>query len=226
MSDGRSAVDRLRVTFGVSGPMRYCSVLDHGRTWERLLQRAGLPLAYSQGYNPHPRIQFASALPVGYSSQCERLDLYLTTPVAAQAALAVARPQCPQGLELYDCQRVPLKDPALQASLTAAHYLVQVESQATPADLQCSIEHLLARRSIIRQRRKKGREVPYDLRELVITVQWKSAAQGLHTLFMALRCSSKGSGRPEEILAELDIACSGYSIHRTRLFWEDEERSP
>ena len=54
-------VQRTRVTFGLAGPLVYASVLDLGRLWERLLRRAGMPLAYSRGFSPHPRFQFASA---------------------------------------------------------------------------------------------------------------------------------------------------------------------
>ena len=65
---------RLRIVFAKTEAMRYTSHLDLHRTWERTIRRANLPLAYSQGYNPHPRINLASALPLGFTSDCEVVE--------------------------------------------------------------------------------------------------------------------------------------------------------
>jgi radical SAM-linked protein len=73
---------RLRIIYGIEGALSYASVLDIGRLWERLLHRSGMPLAYTQGFNPHPRMQFAAALAVGYTSSYEVLDLLLSELVS------------------------------------------------------------------------------------------------------------------------------------------------
>ena len=71
-------VQRLRLTFRKEGPARYISHLDLARTLERALNRAKVPVAYSQGFNTRPKMSMASALPRGYTSSHELADVWLT----------------------------------------------------------------------------------------------------------------------------------------------------
>lgn len=68
---------RLRITFSKSGGLRYTGHLDMQTTWERTIRRAGLPLAYTQGFHPGPKIQIASALPLGFIGRAEIVDIWL-----------------------------------------------------------------------------------------------------------------------------------------------------
>jgi radical SAM-linked protein len=70
-------VQRLRLVFAKDGPARFIGHLDLARTLERMLNRAQIPLAYTQGYNPRPRMQLATALPLGFTSECEIADIWL-----------------------------------------------------------------------------------------------------------------------------------------------------
>ena len=72
---------RLRITFSKSGALRYTGHLDLQTTWERTIRRAGLPLAYTHGFHPGPRIQIASALPLGFIGRAEIVDIWLHDPV-------------------------------------------------------------------------------------------------------------------------------------------------
>ena len=218
------SLHRWRITFSVSGPIIYYSVLDMGRMWERLLRRAGLPIAYTQGYHPHPRMQFAAALPVGYSSECEMVDLYLGGDVGEQDLLDRVVGQCPRGLSALGVENVPLKAKLPQSMMREAHYRVVVQADGEPDTIQNAIETLLARETILRQRRgKQNRSVEYDLRALVYDIRLSESAGPRHTLEMTVKCGSHGAGRPEEIIAELELPVSGYTIHRERLVWGDIE---
>ncbi|HLE27799.1 MAG TPA: TIGR03936 family radical SAM-associated protein, partial [Anaerolineales bacterium] len=73
-------MQRLRLTFAKTAAMKFSGHLDLHKTWERTLRRARLPLAYSQGFNPQPRLQLASALPLGFTSECEVLDAWMEAP--------------------------------------------------------------------------------------------------------------------------------------------------
>ncbi len=212
-------VQRLRVTFGVDGPLRYISVLDMGRLWERLLRRAGVPLAYTQGFNPHPRLQFASALPVGYSSECELLDLWLAERMESAEFAARASDQAPQGLTILQVEEVPLRAPAPQALVHAAHYRVRLWTEAPRAEVERALGQLLAQPSIVRQRQKKGHLADYDLRPLIQEIRYVSSAGGCHELYMILRAGAEGSGRPEEVLNALGLQGTQYTIRRVRLIW-------
>ena len=95
MTTTEPAASRLRVTYAVDEPLCYTSVLDMGRHWERMVRRARLPLAYSQGFHPHPRLLFAAPLPVGYRATRELLDLYLLHAVEPAEASAALERQSP-----------------------------------------------------------------------------------------------------------------------------------
>ena len=220
------AIHRWRITFGVSGPLIYYSVLDLGRLWERLLRRAGLPIAYTQGYHPHPRMQFAAALPVGYSSDCELVDIYLTHEVAQQDLIARIRGTSPHGLTILDVESVPIKAKLPQSTMREATYRVMLQTEQPVQAVQQAIETLLTRDTIPRERRgKRNRQVTYDLRSLVHDIRVAAADSPRYTLQMVVRSGSHGAGRPEEIIDELGLDVSRYTIHREELVWGDDEES-
>ena len=68
---------RIQITFSKQGSLRYTGHLDLHKLWERAARRAELPLAYSQGFHPQPKMNIAAALPLGFSSRCEVLDMRL-----------------------------------------------------------------------------------------------------------------------------------------------------
>lgn len=219
-------VQRWRVTFGVSGPLIYTSVLDMGRLWERLLRRAGVPLAYTQGFNPHPRLQFASALPVGYSSECEMVDILLGETMDREALRAAIERHAPPGLTISQVEEVPIKAPAPQSSMSLAHYQVRIWSPATRAEVEAALARILGQEHVIRRRTRKGETKEYDLRPLIQSLEYQAQEGDSHKLSMILACGSQGAGRPEEIIEEMQIPVSRYTIHRLRLVWDDgqEER--
>lgn len=214
-----NVVQRMRVTFGITEPLHYASVLDLGRLWERLLRRARVPLAYTQGFNPHPRLQFAAALPVGYTSACELLDLLLAEALQPADLLAALAPQLPLGLTVSHAEAIALQAPSPQASMRDAHYRVTVCAALGADDLRAALDALLAREQIQRERHKKGEMRPYDLRPLIGSLALVGTSGDCHTLEMVLRCGQEGSGRPEEIIDELALNTTDLTIHRYRLVW-------
>jgi radical SAM-linked protein len=222
-----TVVQRLRIRYAVEGPMRYVSVLDQGRIWERLLRRADIPLAYTQGYNPRPRLQLGTALPVGYGSDCEFIDLFLSAPMAPEALTNAIISQLPPGLEVHAVQEVPLKAAAIESQVREACYEVRVWTDEASADdagarIQRAIDILLARTEIPRQRHKKGRLADYDLRPLILDIRYHLQHDSCHLLIMRLRAGPQGSGRPEEVLDELGLADGRYRIQRCELVLAEE----
>jgi len=210
---------RLRVTFGVADPLIYASVLDLGRLWERLLRRARAPLAYTQGFNPHPRLQFAAALPVGYGSECELVDILLAECLTPECFRQSVAPQLPPGLSIEQVEEIPLDAPSPQATMREAHYRVSLTAPVPAEQVRQSLDSLVARQEIIRERPKKGELKPYDLRPLVLALELCSSNDTHHELFMRLLCSAQGSGRPEEVVDELGLPLTDFAIRRCRLVW-------
>ncbi|MEJ5198307.1 MAG: TIGR03936 family radical SAM-associated protein, partial [Anaerolineae bacterium] len=118
---------RMRVTFATDDSVKYVGHLDMARAWERALRRARLPLAYSQGFNPQARLHFAAALPVGFTSEAELVDVFLNEELDPADFLARLGPALPAGIRPIAAQPVPRAWPALQAVVCGARYRVEVE---------------------------------------------------------------------------------------------------
>ncbi len=212
-------VQRLRLTFGVRSPLCYASVLDMGRLWERLLRRARVPLAYTQGFNPHPRLQFADALPVGYDSVCELVDMWLSERQDFAEFAHTAREQAPAGLDILAGEEVTLNAVSPQSTMRQAEYRVSLDTPSSRDDLAAAVERILTQPSLIRRRMKKGELAEYDLRPLVYEIELLDERDGQQHLRLLLRCGSQGAGRPEEVVAALELPIRAFHVLRTGLIW-------
>lgn len=117
---------RLRLEFAKAGDMKYISHLDLVRLMERAARRARIPIAYSKGYNPHPRFFFASPLPVGISGDREYVDLVLERPMSPEALAGSLRLSLPEGVEIRRVKEVSRSGPALMARVNRALYSLKV----------------------------------------------------------------------------------------------------
>src|SRR5437016_531202 len=121
---------RFRLTFSKGEEVRYISHLDLMRTWERILRRAGMKLAHSQGFNPRPRLVFAAPLAVGTTSDAEILDIVLDEDLPAADVLARVRAALPPGIAVASAVEVALDAPSVMAAVHSSDYLVEVETAA------------------------------------------------------------------------------------------------
>ncbi len=207
-------MQRIRITFAKTAAMQYTGHLDLHKTWERTLRRARLPLAYSSGFNPHPKIQLGAALPLGFTSDCELVDVWLESPQDLAAARAALEAAAPPGLRLSDLREVAARDPALQMQVTAAQYRVTVPRTVSTLELDERVRALLAAPEIRRTRRQKD----YDLRPLVETLDRTASTEESHTLVMRLAAREGATGRPEEVVEALGWPATSAAYHRQKLF--------
>jgi radical SAM-linked protein len=192
---------RLRITFAKTDAMRFTSHLDLHRAWERTIRRAGLPLAYSQGYSPHPHINLASALPLGFTGEQEVIDIWLESDLPLSEVLASLTRALPPGLQVSNIQAVDDKAPALQTELQASEYLITF-LEAVP-DLYKRIQGLLVANQLPRQWRGK----PYDLRPLILELKsFPNNDNGQQYLIARLMAREGATGRPEEVISALGIS--------------------
>ncbi|GAB4423473.1 MAG: TIGR03936 family radical SAM-associated protein [Anaerolineae bacterium] len=212
---------RLRLTFAKKRAVKYIAHLDLALAWERALRRAQLPLAYSQGFNPRPKMQFASGLPLGTTGSAEILDIVLNEPVDPAAALDQIRPKLPEGIGLSAVEEVPLKAPTLQNLLREAEYRVTVETDTPPDELERRIAALLAADEIIQQRQRKKRLESVNLRPWLHRLAIEQVDNGDVSLFMRLTAGQHGNLRPEAVLEALGLAECWADIERTRLIFEE-----
>ncbi len=205
---------RLRIRFSKSGPMRFVGHLDLAKTWERIVRRAELPLEYSQGFNPRPRMQFAAALPVGVTSECEYLDIWLTARFDADTLTTwVDRLQqaSPSGIAVNSLEEVDIKSAALPTLVTHSRYIITfIDPTLDEPTLSERVSALLARPTIERQGHKKT----YDLRPLILGL-----SLGEDRIVIAdLATGDRGNARPDELLDALGFTLDQAHIHRQRLF--------
>ena len=110
-------VQRLRITFRKEGPTRYISHLDLARTWERALNRAQMPMAYTHGFNRRPRMQFAAALPLGVTSAAELVDILLVERMGLEQAQVQIMQRMAPGITVTHIAEIGLREPSLPAVL-------------------------------------------------------------------------------------------------------------
>jgi radical SAM-linked protein len=205
---------RLRITFAKQGTLRYIGHLDLHKVWERTLRRAGLPLTYSQGYHPQPKIQLASALPLGFSSRAELVDIWLDKKLDLKDLPERLQEDAPPGLDILDVEEVDERGPALQTQINAAEYEITLLDPPTESRLSRRLSVLMEAESLPRERRGKA----YDLRPLIYELRFIGTdMEGNPRLFMCLSAGEGNTGRPDEVLAELGIPLEAARIERTRL---------
>jgi radical SAM-linked protein len=212
-------VQRLRVTFARGEEVKYITHLDLMRFWERALRRAGIPLAYSEGFSPSPRLALAAPLPVGVTSSGELMDVHLAQRVTPQHFIKVVSEQLSPGITVLEVREVGLGLPSLQSQVRWAEYEVDVASDRL-AEVKQAVEALLAARSIPWQHQREREMRRYDLRPLVQDAWVETLGDGRCTIGMRLRADSQGSGRAEQVAAALGFQAPT-RIHRLRLILEE-----
>ncbi len=217
-----STKQRLRLVFGKLGSLKYVGHLDLAKTWERILRRAQISLSYSQGFNARPKIQLATALPLGITSDCEILDIWLDHPLPIEGLAEHLMSVSPPGLPIHQIEEVPLRSPALQTMLVSATYLMTpqpIDESAggiSPDALKLRVAELLTQSQLMRTRNEKS----YDLRPLIISLSVNAEGQ-IHS---ELALSAHGTARPDELLDALGLKDISMSIHRIKI--KLQESSP
>jgi len=213
-------VQRLRVTFGRGEEVKYITHLDLMRFWERALRRAGIPVAYSEGFSPSPRLALAAPLPVGVTSSGELMDAYLDRRVTPQHFIKAVSEQVSPGIALLEVREVGLGLPSLQSQVRWAEYEVDVATDRSAEEVGRAVEGLLATPSIPWQHQREREMRRYDLRPLVQDAWVEALDDGRCTIGMRLRADSQGSGRAEQVAAALGFQ-TPTRIHRRRLILEE-----
>jgi radical SAM-linked protein len=210
-------MQRLRIKFSRGPELKFISHLDIVRLWQRAFNRAGIEIAYSTGFTPHPRISLAAPLPLGVTSEAELMDIFCLRGVAPHFFVSAVNQQLPPGMTVDKVYPMAFDLPSLQASISLAEYRVEVDAGKGPEDIKKALDTMLAMPHLPWQHQRDTGPHHYDLRALIDdlwVIEWKPPA-GI--LGMRLRCDSSGSGRPEQVTAALGFIHRPQSIHRTQL---------
>jgi radical SAM-linked protein len=208
---------RLRITFAKQGALRYTGHLDLHHIWERAARRLDLPLAYSQGFHPQPKLNLAAALPLGFSSRCEVLDMRLSVEIPLEGLKERMQAALPAGLQVLALEEVPEKLPALQTLVEEAEYEVRLKEAMDGREVTRRVAALMDTPSLPRERRGKT----YDMRPLIEQLTVITDPRGHVRLRMRLSARPSATGRPEEVLEQIGIAPETTNIERIRLILRD-----
>jgi radical SAM-linked protein len=202
---------RLRITFSKDSWLVYSSHLDLMRVWERALRRAGVPLAYSAGYNPHPRLQLARALPLGHVGEEELIDVWLEEPMPLENFTQSLLPLLPDGLRMKQVHQVDPGAPAMQTQVVSTKYRVIVDWGEPGEVVEARIGRALAQEELLHERRGKR----YNVRPLIEALWLDAVTEGTAVLSMRLSARPRATGRPEAVMDVLGMGDAFARYRRT-----------
>ncbi len=210
------SIQRLRIRFAKHGKVRFTSHRDVARIWERTLRKAQLPVAYSAGFVPRPKLAFGLALSTGFSSDAEYLDVSLDARRAADlditelaAALSGA---LPQGMTALAVAIVSATEPSLQHAVTSCTWRIDAAG-LDRVGAERAMGRALSSRELIIERKRKGRLIREDIRPGLLAVDLEGEIPGGVRLIAELGTQPRAL-RPAELLASLDPALNWVRVCR------------
>ncbi len=186
---------RIRIRFEKVGRMRFLSHLEMLTLFTRAVGRSGIPIRYSQGFHPHPKFSFATALSVGIESYAEYMDFEVNTGYTADELKEALNATLPGGVRVLESSEIPLRAPALSVIMDKVRYRVTLPGELA-VSLPEKVAAFLALESVPLRREKKGKVIEFDLRHELVELK----AEG-NALEMVV-----GRGKPVEFAsAILDV---------------------
>lgn len=195
---------RVRLVYRQEGPARFISHLDVMRAFERAARRAELPLAYSQGFNPRPKLVFAAPLPVGTSGCREYVDLELEGYLAPEEVLDRLRRNLPGGLVPFGARSAA--GPPLMSLVSRVCYLAagDLPRGFSAGHLEEGVARFLAREEIVTERKTAKGIRRKDIRPGIHRLTAQSDGDRLK-LTMELEAGSARNVRPDEVIQALGV---------------------
>ena len=211
---------RAMIRFGKQPRLRFISHLDLQRFFQRALNRTGLPIAWTQGFNPHPILSFGSALALGWTSEYESLDVKLSVPMGRKRTEEAMRAALPVDLPVLEGRMVDDRHPAPMAMVRASDYEIALSGETAAATLDAA-EEFLRRESVMAMRKTKSGEREVDVRPMALSLKREG-----DVLSARLMLTEKDTLKPDLLVRALaEIAGAEVPemrIHRRCLLGEDE----
>ena len=205
---GVCALNNYYLTYEKTQNAKYVSHLDFVRMFGRAMRRAHLPIAFSEGFNPHPLLTFALPLSVGYTSECEILEIVLTEVLSPEEIVEKLNAVLPEGVKILSAHT----GKSNMKKLDVAHY--EVYPEKTPSGI---LDFLLMKEIFIEKKTKSG------IKEVDIRPDIKDIKVGLSKVEMILSAGSRSNLKPEVVIAAMNKYIEGYEsgeckYHRKQIF--------
>lgn len=212
---------RALIRFGKQSRLRFISHLDMQRFFQRALNRTGLPIAYSQGFNPHPVLSFGSALALGWTSEYEIIDVKLSVPMGRKRTEEAMRQALPEDLPVFDVRLVDDRHPAPMAQVKMADYRVTLEGENADRILD-QIPLFMEKECVMELKKTKSGEKEINIRPLVIETE--AFEDGFKVRLMLTEKESLKPNLMIKALADMaGVEVPEAKIHRLLLLGEDND---
>lgn len=190
---------RIIASFYKHNEVRFVSHLDMQRLFQRAFRRAGLPLSYSKGFNPHPLLSFATALSVGYTSECEYFDVFLDEKIDADEFRSRVNAVLPEGVAVTKAVDAGEMKTSLTTLMRSADYFARLDfdREVTSDELENALASLLTSEIIVEKKTKGGMK-DVDIRPLLISVNLIDCSEGSAILYIRGKLTAEG-GLPLEL---------------------------
>lgn len=189
------------IKFTKEGYIKYTSHLDMLRLFKRAFKKCGISLAYSMGFNPHPKMGFAQPLSLGYTSCCELLEVETTLDYEPEFIAEQLKTVMPEGVSVVSCTDFPQGIKSLAAAAAAAEYEAVFPMKCEKERYEQVLKRYLAQKQIMAMKRQKKTKkmVPVDIRPKIRFIKIGDAEN--LTLSMSLDCGSTSNLSPEQVLS-------------------------
>lgn len=199
-------VQKIRIRYAKRGPLRFTSHRDFARAFERAIRRGGVPIAYSQGFTPHPKISYASAAPTGVASEAEYLEIGLQAPVDPEALIKALDAALSPGLDVLQAIIAPTTGSSLADRIDAALWRIELPGIG-PATAEAAVQRFLDTPEVLVQRMTKQGRREFDARAAVVSIKTDTspdADQACAILELVVRLVTP-SVRPDDVLTGLRV---------------------
>lgn len=192
-------VAKYRIRFAKRGRVRFASHRDFQRAFERALRRVGVPMAYSAGFSPHPKISYANAVATGAASEAEYVEIGVMAELDPEVLAQELDAALPVGFDILEVVRVRSTDFANR--LEASQWRIELP-EADPAAVAAAVAALLVEDVVEVQRMTKKGLRTFDVRSAIVDVASGTDAQGCAILALVVR-HAVPAVRPDDVLAGL-----------------------
>ncbi|ONI46374.1 hypothetical protein AN640_03535 [Candidatus Epulonipiscium fishelsonii] len=211
---------RIRGKFKKEGYVKFVGHLDTVRLFQRAIKTSGLPIAYSEGFNPHSKVYFAMPLSVGVSSEGEYIEIKTTKDVDLNIATINLNKVLPEGIKIDNFKNVPDQSPTLMSQVDAADYTITIN---TNEDIYYKLKSILSQDKIITTKQNKKKKIlEIDIKPLIINYDISYVDKPI--LKVRLYAGSKQNLSPDLLVKCLIGESYDYDVHRTELYSLLEEK--
>jgi len=225
------ALSDIRAKFTRGSKVKYISHLDIVRTFERTIRRARIPIAYSQGFNPHPQMVFGLPLPVGVTSEAEYADFEMAYPVNPWKFRELLNKELPDGLKIIDAREKATKINIMASIIMSSYHIwIVADPEQGENDVKETIDAFLRSPSIIVKKEGKQGVREVDIKPMIHKLELENFeennniinSEGHFCISALLSAGSMANLKPELLIKAMDdktgLGVRHYGIHRTGLF--------